>query len=301
MHIRYFYYSMNTEIDQFSGFCFGVVNAIKSAEEVLKQKNHLYCLGDIVHNNEEVSRLEKQGLVTIDHEQFKELKNCTVLLRAHGEPPEVYRIAKENNIELVDASCPVVLKLQSRILKGYNGHKLDNGQIVIFGKEGHAEVNGLVGQADGDAIVIGSLNDLDKIDFSRSVTLFSQTTQSPSEFQLIKAEITKRTALHNVEFKCNNTICGQVSKRGSKIKDFAEKHDLIIFVSSIKSSNGKVLFEICKSVNSNSQFISNETELSLDVLNGVESVGICGATSTPRWLMDKVYKVVLDYDKTLNN
>jgi 4-hydroxy-3-methylbut-2-en-1-yl diphosphate reductase len=282
---------MTIDIDNNSGFCFGVVNAICKAEEELGTLNELYCLGDIVHNNAEVERLKKKGLKIISYKQFKELKNCKVLIRAHGEPPETYKIAKQNNIELIDASCSVVLKLQKRIRKSYL-EQADGGQIVIFGKEGHAEVNGLVGQTEGEAIVVSQLADLDKIDFSKPVSVFSQTTMSIEEFNLISDEIRKRMIsqmkMENVPLSVNDTICRQVSNRAPMLKQFVKLYNVIIFVSGKESSNGKYLFEVCKSVNQNTYFVTSPADIDPDWFIGVESVGICGATSTPRWLMEEV-------------
>lgn len=283
---------MQIEIDPKSGFCFGVVYAIEKAEEELSKYGSLYCLGDIVHNNVEVRRLQEKGLITITHDEFRQLKNSRVLIRAHGEPPETYKIARENNIELIEASCPVVLKLQERIRKGNNELAEINGQVVIYGMEGHAEVNGLVGQTNGTAIVINSMEDLKKIDFSRPVFLYAQTTKSKKEYSSIQEEIKKQMTKFfpegNIPFKANNTICGQVSERDKQIKDFANKHDVILFVSGKKSSNGKMLYNICKSVNTNSYFLSDEADLGDISLDKAKSIGICGATSTPRWLMEKI-------------
>lgn len=290
---------MIVEIDQNSGFCFGVVYAIQKAEEVLKSEKYLFCLGDIVHNNVEVERLSKLGLKTINHEEFKRLKNCKVLIRAHGEPPETYRIALENNIELIDASCPVVLKLQNKIKNGYDTVKLIDGQLVIYGKQGHAEVNGLVGQTMGNAIVINSIDDLSKIDFSKPVYIFSQTTQSKDGFFNISNEIKKRlieNGLTEDSFIAYDTICRQVSSREPQLKKFSSKHDVIIFVSGKKSSNGQILFQICKSVNTNSYFVSIVEDLKAEWFVDVKSVGICGATSTPMWLMKEIEEKIKKYN-----
>lgn len=283
---------MYIEIDKNSGFCFGVVYAIQRAEEELEKQKKLYCIGDIVHNNVEVERLKKKGLVSINHEEFKKLKNCKVLIRAHGEPPETYKIALENNINLIDASCPVVLKLQNNIKNGFDDMAKQNGQIIIYGKKGHAEVNGLVGQTEGKAIVISGLEDLDKIDFTRSVNIFSQTTKSLVGYKKISDEIKKRIKNRNSDIneknvKTNNTICSQVSGRNDFLKTFSKKHDIIIFVSGKKSSNGKVLYEICKKVNKRSHFISDINEIRKEWFNSDDSVGISGATSTPSWLIEK--------------
>lgn len=278
---------MNIEIDKKSGFCFGVVNAIKKAEEELDKGEVLYCLGDIVHNGQEVKRLEEKGLITINHEQFANLKNVKVLLRAHGEPPSTYELARKNNITLVDASCPVVLKLQSRIKTAYQNEGQDDTQIVIYGEHGHAEVNGLMGQTEGKAIVIENENDLSKIDLSKNVRLFSQTTKSLDGFNRLIANI-QENIKNDAKLEASDTICRQVSNRIPNITTFASENDIIIFVSGKKSSNGKVLYNHSKSVNPNTYFVSEPSEvLSLD-LDMTKKIGICGATSTPRWLMEEV-------------
>lgn len=275
-------------IDEQSGFCFGVVKAINRAENELKQENDLYCLGDIVHNGKELHRLEKKGLKTIDHEEFKRLKNVSVLLRAHGEPPLTYEIAKKNNITIIDASCPVVLALQNKIKKKYQEHT--DAQIVIYGKNGHAEVNGLVGQTNGSAIVIESINDLEKIDFNKDIFLYSQTTMSLSKFNEIISEINKRI-ISEIEFKYNDTICRQVANRIPHMREFSKKHDIIFFVSDKKSSNGKALYEECLKENPNTYFISGKEDLNhILIASNTKSIGICGATSTPRWLMEDIEK-----------
>lgn len=283
---------MKIEIDNNSGFCFGVVNAIQLAEKELENNDILYCLGDIVHNSAEVERLKSKGLVTINHKQFKDLKNCKVLLRAHGEPPETYEIAKKNNIQLIDASCPVVLKLQNNIKHGFDDFLKKGGQVVIYGKEGHAEVNGLVGQTNGKAIVIGGLKDLDKIDFSKPINLFSQTTKSIEGFYEVQKEIEKRMiatqGTKEIDFITNDTICRQVSHRQPQLREFVKNHDVVIFVSGKKSSNGRMLFQVCQAQNPNTFFVSEQSELKKAWFNEVKSVGVCGATSTPRWLMENV-------------
>jgi 4-hydroxy-3-methylbut-2-en-1-yl diphosphate reductase len=279
--------SMIVEIDKNSGFCFGVVNAIKIAEDSLKEKKELYCLGDIVHNGEEINRLEKLGLKTITREDYFKLANCTVLIRAHGEPPETYQYAKENNITLIDATCPVVLKLQKRVRKAYEDFKEENGQIVILGKKGHAEVDGLNGQTNNQAIIIQDKKDLDNIDFSYPTTLFSQTTRSIEEFKMITEEIKSRAGI-NVPVKINDTICRQVANRVPKLQTFVTQHDLVLFVSGKKSSNGKFLYEVCKQKNPNTCFVSNTEDLKTEWFKDIEKVGICGATSTPQWLMEKI-------------
>ena len=284
---------MTIEIDADSGFCFGVVNAIRKAEEELASKGELYCLGDIVHNSMEVERLSKKGLLTIDHSQFDNIHNKKVLLRAHGEPPLTYRKAQQNRIEIIDATCPVVLNLQKNIKKAYEESKPSDTQIVIYGKIGHAEVNGLVGQTDGHAIIIEDIADLHKIDFNKNIKLFSQTTKSIEEFNRIVAGIKEIITDKNI-FEYNDTICRQVANRIPKITNFVSRHDLVFFVSGKKSSNGKVLFDECKKVNSNVHLISELEELDFSLLKGVHSVGICGATSTPKWLMEEVKKKIED-------
>lgn len=275
------------EIDRQSGCCFGVAKAISKAEEELKKGGTLYCLGDIVHNNIEVERLEKMGLITINHEQFKQLKNVRVLLRAHGEPPSTYEIAKQNNIELIDASCPVVLGLQKKINKKYKLREHNDGQIVIFGKRGHAEVNGLLGQTDESAIIIESKEEIDKLDFSRDISLFSQTTKPLDGFQEI-GELIRSRMKEGATFEFYDTICRQVSNRVPNIQEFAASHDLIIFIAGEKSSNGKVLFAECKKRNPNSHFIHSPEEIDPALLEDDISIGICGATSTPMWQMEAV-------------
>jgi len=278
---------LNIEIDKKSGFCFGVVNAISKAEEELEKGETLYCLGDIVHNGQEVERLTRLGLITIDHQQFENLHNARVLLRAHGEPPRTYEIAKNNNLTLIDASCPVVLKLQSRIKKAYQNPPTPDTQIVIYGKKGHAEVNGLVGQTNDSAIVIENENDLRKLDFSKNIRLFSQTTKSLEGFNHLVTTLSKKTEkIDNFEFY--DTICRQVANRIPNITTFAQKKDIIIFVSGKKSSNGKVLYEHSKKINPNTYFVSEADEVLSLKLDLTKKIGICGATSTPRWLMEAV-------------
>lgn len=278
---------LNIEIDKNSGFCFGVVNAISKAEEELAKGETLYCLGDIVHNGQEVERLAKMGLQTIDYDQFAQLRNAKVLLRAHGEPPRIYEIAKKNNLTLIDASCPVVLKLQSRIKKTYDATQNPDTQIVIYGHIGHAEVNGLVGQTNEKAIVIESEADLDKVDLSKPIRLFSQTTKSLDGFNhLVKTLSEKKDKTNNFEYY--DTICRQVANRIPNITTFAQQNDIIIFVSGKKSSNGKVLFEHSKQINPNTYFVSEAEEVVNLKLDLTKKIGICGATSTPRWLMEAV-------------
>jgi 4-hydroxy-3-methylbut-2-enyl diphosphate reductase len=274
------------EIDPQSGFCFGVVYAIEMAEDHLDEFGQLYCLGDIVHNDEEVSRLKAKGLEIIDHARLATLKDTYVLIRAHGEPPETYQLALKNNITLIDASCPVVLKLQNRVRQAVAGEV----QIVIYGKPGHAEVNGLVGQTQNKAIVITGMEDLDKLDYSRPIALFSQTTKSTDNFYKIKAAIEARTQ----QFKANDTICRQVSNREPQLKIFASRYDTVIFVAGKKSSNGKVLYDVCKSVNPNTFFVSSPDELNQEWLTAAQKIGICGATSTPMWLMEQVRDRIIE-------
>ncbi|MCQ2960603.1 MAG: 4-hydroxy-3-methylbut-2-enyl diphosphate reductase [Bacteroidales bacterium] len=283
------------EIDSKSGFCFGVINAIQQAEKALEVQKTLYCLGDIVHNGAEVARLNQRGLITISYEQFKELKNCTVLLRAHGEPPETYEIARKNNITIIDATCPVVLALQKKIKTAYKEIQKAKGQILIFGKPGHAEVIGLLGQTENNAKVIHKIEDLDEIDFSKPTVLFSQTTQNIHDLKIIQEEISKRAKLlGNTEFTCFDTICRRVANRESDLKKFAQKFDIIIFVSGKKSSNGKVLFDICKQINDNTYFVSNTEDLKDIPFSNDKTVGICGATSTPKWLMEDIANKILN-------
>lgn len=287
---------MEIEIDNGSGFCFGVTTAINKAEEELQQTGHLFCLGDIVHNSNEVERLERNGLETITHEQLTQLHDVKVLLRAHGEPPETYQIARRNNIEIIDATCPVVLKLQQRIAATYQKIKLTHqAQIVIYGKRGHAEVNGLVGQTDGKALVIENVDEINKIDFSRDIFLYSQTTKSVQGFKHIVDEISKRI-LPGVKFESYDTICRSVANRIPQIREFAQRHELILFVCGSKSSNGRILFAECLDANPDSHLISNEAEIDPNWLVGKQCIGICGATSTPRWLMNNVKEYLLNND-----
>lgn len=278
---------IEVEIDKDSGFCFGVVTAIEGAERELGNTDTLYCLGDIVHNSLEVERLKSMGLHTIEHDQFSTLEGKKVLLRAHGEPPSTYLTAKRNNITIIDATCPVVLRLQRKIHKCYQETRENNTQLVIYGKKGHAEVNGLVGQTEGTAIVIEKVEDLDRLDFTRAISLFSQTTKSLDGFQSVVAEIKKRIR-EGLEFNYYDTICRQVANRLPNIKLFASNHDWVYFVAGKKSSNGKMLFEECKKANPNTLFISEVEEITESLPAHVRTVGVCGATSTPKWLMEKV-------------
>lgn len=272
--------ALRVEIDPNSGFCFGVVYAIEMAEEILDAQGHLYCLGDIVHNDEEIARLQAKGLTIIDHAQMAQIRDEKVLIRAHGEPPSTYQLAMKNNLELIDASCPVVLKLQNRIRNTY-----ERGEdIFILGKPGHAEVEGLLGQTDQKARVFQDVAELELSTLPRKLTLYSQTTKSTSTFYKTKATLEAA----GIEVNANDTICRQVSNRDAELRSFAQQYDVILFVSGKKSSNGKVLYEVCKSVNPCTYFVSGAQDLHPDWLVGKQSVGVCGATSTPLWLMERV-------------
>ena len=288
---------MQVTIDKNSGYCFGVEFAIKMAVDEMENKEPLYCLGDIVHNDMEVRRLSEKGLVVIDREQLQGLSNCKVLIRAHGEPPETYRLAIENNIELIDASCPVVLKLQHRVKNAFDKMERENGQIVIYGKKGHAEVIGLTGQTLEKAIVVMEDADLEKIDYNRPVTLFSQTTKSTKGFYALSEKIEEKIKstkgeLSEIDFNSNDSICRQVSNREPQLQRFSQENDVILFVSGKKSSNGMALYQVCLSENPRSYFIESEEEIDLAWLQQAERVGICGATSTPMWLMEQVKSYV---------
>ncbi|SEJ29325.1 4-hydroxy-3-methylbut-2-enyl diphosphate reductase [Cyclobacterium xiamenense] len=292
---------MDVTIDKNSGYCFGVEYAIKMAEDEMVEDQKLYCLGDIVHNDMEVKRLSNKGLVVIDREDLRCLHDCKVLIRAHGEPPETYRMAIENNIELIDASCPVVLKLQHRVKTAFDKMEKQQGQIVIYGKKGHAEVIGLTGQTLEKAIVVMDDEDLNQIDFSKPVTLFSQTTKSTRGFYALKEKIQKRIEeakgkMDEVDFNANDSICRQVSNREPQLQKFSEENDVIIFVSGKKSSNGKALYQVCKGVNPRSYFVENEEEIVSDWIRADDKIGICGATSTPMWLMEQVRDHLLSLD-----
>lgn len=280
---------MNIEVDKDSGFCPGVVSAIRKAEGELQTRPQLYCLGDIVHNSQEVKRLEEQGLVTISSEDLKTLHNTKVLLRAHGEPPSTYQQAQAHGIEIVDATCPVVLQLQKKIRRMYEEDP--EAQIVIFGKHGHAEVVGLVGQTENTAIVVEHDDELDKIDFSRPVRLFSQTTMSVEQFRSLIEECTRRMQDPG-QLQTFDTICRQVANRIPHMRQFASQHDVVLFVSGKKSSNGKALFEVCQSANTRSYFVSQLEDVTSEMLKDAKNVGVCGATSTPRWQMEAVAEYV---------
>src|SRR4030042_724058 len=290
---------MVAEIDKRSGFCFGVQNAVEVAEKALLRGEKVFSLGPIVHNDKEVERLSALGLVSIDHEQFNKLKNCKVLIRAHGEPPETYYTAEKNNIAIIEATCPIVKKLQSRIKDTWLNTRENNGQIVIFGKAGHAEVVGLLGHTENEGILVSGPDDLGKIDITRPINLFAQTTMSISDYhsfvELLRSEmIRKGTSDPGELLHVNNTICGQVSNREPHLKAFARKHDVVIFVSGRESSNGKMLYSVCKSINRDTHFVSSPEEIDRSWFTGKKSAGICGATSTPKWLIEKIYEIILE-------
>lgn len=288
---------MVVEIDKQSGFCFGVQNAVKIAEEALLKDEKVFSLGPIVHNDKEVDRLSTLGLVSIDHEQFKTLKDCKVLIRAHGEPPETYQLAEKNNLTIIEATCPIVKRLQSKIRETWLMTKEGDGQVVIFGKPGHAEVVGLLGQINKEGILVSSPDDFSKIDITKPVYLFSQTTMSVKEYGNLSEILKMKMAEAGIadpakNIIVNKTICGQVSNREPHLKAFAKKHDIIIFVSGRESSNGKMLYSVCKNVNSETHFVSSEKELDLSWFTGKNSVGICGATSTPKWLIENIRDII---------
>ena len=281
-------YNVVIEIDSKSGFCFGVSRAVRMAEEILDKNETLASLGDIVHNNEEVLRLEHKGLITASHEQLSNLHNRTVLLRAHGEPPATYDLLKKQGIKIIDATCPVVLKLQHNVREAWAELKKKNGQIVIYGKKGHPEVVGLIGQTNGEAIVISGVEDIKFLDSSRPIELFSQTTMSNSGLTDIENGIRLRFG-NNIDFKVHHSICAQVENRAPHLKEFAGKYDVVIFVGGEKSSNGKMLFDVCKQVNEHTFYAHSENAVNKQWFDSnPKSIGICGATSTPHWLMEKV-------------
>jgi len=291
---------MLVEIDKRSGFCFGVQNAVEIAEKALSRGEKVFSLGPIVHNDKEMERLSSLGLVNINHEQFRQLQNCNVLIRAHGEPPETYTYALKYNITIIEATCPIVKTLQSRISTKWLNLKKDNGQIAIFGKPGHAEVIGLMGQTYNEGILISGSADIDKIDVSRPVALFSQTTMDLNEYNHIKKLIYNKMKEHGVldpdkNFQINNTVCGQVSNRESHLRIFAGRHDIIIFVSGKESSNGRMLYATCKSVNPDTYFVSSLEEIDASWFAGKKSAGICGATSTPKWLIEQILDLIKRY------
>jgi len=281
------------EIDQKSGFCFGVMNAIGKAEETLNTEDMLYSLGHIVHNELEVKRLQKMGLKTINHDVFFQLKDCKVLIRAHGEPPSTYEYARQNNITLIDATCPVVLKLQQRVKKAAETMQVENGQVVIFGHQGHAEVDGLSGQTNNQAIVIEHPDDFKKVDPSRPVVVFSQTTKSVGDFRKLTQNIQEQAKQGQVE--SHDTICRQVSNRVPHLEQFAVRFDVVIFVGGLRSSNAQVLFDVCKKQNDRSYFVSSPDDLQADWFSKVNTVGVCGATSTPQWLMENVAEKIKQF------
>ncbi|MDR2065211.1 MAG: 4-hydroxy-3-methylbut-2-enyl diphosphate reductase [Prevotellaceae bacterium] len=288
---------MTVEIDDKSGFCYGVVRAIKKAENELRSHKKLYSLGEIVHNSIEVKRLEKLGLHGINHNRLHEIKNEKLLIRAHGEPPSTYDVAKQNEISIIDCTCPVVLKLQEQIKNNYEKIKQINGQIVIFGKKNHAEVNGLIGQTGGNAIVVETVKDLELIDFSRPVSLFAQTTKSMEEFntvnEIIKKKMSETNKNGNIVFESHNTVCSQVSSRKPHLETFSGNHDIIVFVSGKQSSNGKILYNACKNVNKKTYMVEDENDLNSLWFTDAKSAGVCGATSTPKWLMEKIAEKIL--------
>jgi 4-hydroxy-3-methylbut-2-enyl diphosphate reductase len=288
---------MVVEIDKQSGFCFGVQNAVKIAEKALLKDEKVFSLGPIVHNDKEVDRLSSLGLVSIDHDQYKTLKDCKVLIRAHGEPPETYQLAEKNNLTIIEATCPIVKRLQSKIRETWITTKKGTGQVVIFGKPGHAEVVGLLGQINNEGILVSGPDDFNKIDIRKPVYLFSQTTMSVKEYSNLSDTLRLRMAEAGIpdpskNMIINKTICGQVSNREPHLKAFAKKHDIIIFVSGRESSNGKMLYSVCKNVNPETHFVSSEKELEMSWFDGKNSVGICGATSTPKWLIENIRDII---------
>jgi 4-hydroxy-3-methylbut-2-en-1-yl diphosphate reductase len=288
---------MQVDIDKNSGYCFGVEFAIQMAEDELNETGKLYCLGDIVHNSMEVERLQKKGLIIITNEQLKDLHDCKVLIRAHGEPPETYQLALKNNIELIDASCPVVLKLQNRVKNSYDEMKQLDGQIVVYGQKGHAEVIGIAGQTNNNSIIVTTEEDLEQVDFTKPISFYSQTTKSTAGFYKMKSLIEDRIRKTGKEdllqiFDANDSICRQVSNREPQLEKFSKEKDVIIFVSGKKSSNGKALYGVCKLNNERSYFVENELEIQNEWFNPEDKVGIAGATSTPMWLMQNVAEYI---------
>lgn len=295
---------MKVTIDTNSGYCFGVEYAIQMAEDEMQDNQALYCLGDIVHNDKEVKRLEAKGLKIISRDDLLNIKDSKVLIRAHGEPPSTYQLALKNNLELIDASCPVVLKLQNRVKNAYDRMLDVKGQIVIYGKKGHAEVIGLAGQTCEEAIVVTTEEDLQQIDYNRPITLFSQTTKSTEGYYKIKSLIEEKIAqtkgsLQEQDFNSNDSICRQVSNREPQLRKFSKEHDLILFVSGKKSSNGKALYQVCKEENLQSYFIEDQADLEEIWFKETDSIGICGATSTPMWLMENVASAVKKINENL--
>jgi len=288
---------MVVEVDKQSGFCFGVQNAVEIAEKALLKGEKVFSLGPIVHNDKEVDRLSSLGLVSIDHDEFRKLKDCKVLIRAHGEPPETYLTADKNNLTIIEATCPIVKRLQSKIRETWIRTKEGDGQVVIFGKPGHAEVVGLLGQINNEGILVSGPDDFGKIDILKPVYLFAQTTMSVKEYKnltdilRIKMEENGITDLSR-NLIINKTICGQVSNREPHLKAFAKKHDIIIFVSGRESSNGKMLYSVCKNINAGTHFVSSYEEIDKSWFKGKNSVGICGATSTPKWLIENIRDII---------
>jgi 4-hydroxy-3-methylbut-2-enyl diphosphate reductase len=288
---------MIVEIDKRSGFCFGVQNAVEIAEKALLRGEKVFSLGPIVHNDKEVERLSAMGLASINHDEFLNLKNCKVLIRAHGEPPETYIIAQQNNITIIEATCPIVKRLQSKIKETWLKTKKGNGQVVIFGKPGHAEVVGLLGQINNEGILVSGPDDFKKINVLRPVHIFSQTTMSVKEYQNLTDILRMKMKENGItdpekNLIINNTICGQVSNREPHLKAFAKKHDAIIFVSGKESSNGKMLYSVCKNINPDTHFVSSAEEIDKLWFKGKESIGICGATSTPKWLIENIRDII---------
>jgi 4-hydroxy-3-methylbut-2-enyl diphosphate reductase len=288
---------MIVEIDKQSGFCFGVQNAVAIAEKALLRGEKVFSLGPIVHNDKEVERLSALGLVSIDHDEFLKLKNCKVLIRAHGEPPETYIIARQNNITIIEATCPIVKRLQSKIKEAWLITKKSKGQVIIFGKPGHAEVVGLQGQINNEGILVSGPEDFEKIDVTRPLHVFSQTTMSVKEYQKLTDILREKMDENgipdpNKNLIINRTICGQVSNREPHLKAFAKNHDTIIFVSGKESSNGKMLYSVCKNINPDTHFVSSSKEIDKLWLKGKKSIGICGATSTPKWLIENIRDII---------
>lgn len=282
---------MKVEIEPYSGFCFGVQNAIKKTEEALKSGEKIYCLGHIVHNEAEVERLEKLGMITINKNDFQHLKDRKVVIRAHGEPPETYETARKNNLEIIEATCPIVRKIQDRVRQNFekNGAAI---QSLIFGKKEHAEVVGLMGQAAGKSILLSSPDDLHKIDFDKPAEIFSQTTRSRVKYSEMIKKIRQGYEAKGYDGKemllAHNTICGQVANRQPRLKKFCSQHEVIVFVSGKSSSNGKMLYDVCNNVNKRAYFISDSSDIKVSWFEGISTVGVCGATSTPEWLIKEV-------------
>lgn len=288
--------NLRVEIDPRSGFCNGVVRAVEQAENYLRYSNRLYSLGAIVHNSAELERLKQKGLEIVSISDVEQLSDDVILVRAHGEPPQTYELARRNNLQVIDCTCPVVLRLQERVRETWERIRESGGQVVIFGKKGHAEVNGLVGQTDGNAVVISDMKEADDLDFSRPVALFSQTTKDPDEFHRIARHILERRP----DAVVNDTICRQVSQRHKSLVAFARRHTVILFVSGRESSNGKVLFELCRSVNSRTYWLEKASQIETEWFRDGDSVGICGATSTPKWQLEEIFISLRDRTKEVN-